>query len=271
MQSKAKPSARTDGAARASRICMPTWRNFTRKAFRCGLYEAQDVLLEIDDVDLIPLERTWSARVPEPWLRNPLYHDVTRRIMLANLGMKKVKLTKRYELFVAVCNTYWDLPYINAIEHWRDQCEVSVCWIDEMWAAAIAGYKHWLDALKQFDYVFMGCRGSVAALCQAANRRCYWLPAATDSLRFCSYPESASRVIDVYSIGRRHEGIHRELLKASMENQLFYIHDSFAAANADVYEHREHRELFANVAKRSRYFLVTSAKMNAEYETHGQI
>jgi hypothetical protein len=39
------------------RIGMPTWRNFTRSPYRCGFYEAQDVLVEIDDVDLICLER----------------------------------------------------------------------------------------------------------------------------------------------------------------------------------------------------------------------
>ena len=42
------------------RICMPTWRNFTRRAFQCGLYEAQDVLVEIDDVDLIYLDMSWG-------------------------------------------------------------------------------------------------------------------------------------------------------------------------------------------------------------------
>jgi hypothetical protein len=31
---------------------------FQKKAYRCGLYEAQDVLLEIDDVDLIRLDTT---------------------------------------------------------------------------------------------------------------------------------------------------------------------------------------------------------------------
>jgi hypothetical protein len=41
---------------------MPTWRNFKKNAYRCGLYEAQDVLVEIDNVDLIYLDITaWGA------------------------------------------------------------------------------------------------------------------------------------------------------------------------------------------------------------------
>ena len=35
----------------------------SKKAYRCGLYEAQDVLLEIDDVGLIRLDTT-IGRVP---------------------------------------------------------------------------------------------------------------------------------------------------------------------------------------------------------------
>ena len=42
---------------RSPRVCMPTWRNLTRNVYRCGLYEAQDILCEIDDVDLICLDR----------------------------------------------------------------------------------------------------------------------------------------------------------------------------------------------------------------------
>jgi len=46
-------------------ICMATLRNFTRRPYRCGVYEAQNVLDEIDDVDLICLEQDliWSVLV----------------------------------------------------------------------------------------------------------------------------------------------------------------------------------------------------------------
>jgi hypothetical protein len=258
------------------RICMPTWRNFTRRAFRCGLYEAQDVLVQNDDVDLICLDMAWGGWFKETWLRTPLYHDVSRKLIFANLGLKKVQLSRDYDVFIAVCNTCWDLPYINAIERWRDRCKISVCWIDEMWAAQIPGYKYWLPALSQFDYVFMGYRGSVSALSQAIDRPCYWLPLGIDALRFSPFPDPPARVIDVYSIGRRYEGIHREMLKAAERGKLFYVYDTLAGgktntANTEVYDHQQHRDLFANVAKRSRYFVVATAKMDALDETRGQV
>jgi hypothetical protein len=253
------------------RICMPTWRNFTKRAFRCGLYEAQDVLVQNDDVDLIYLDMAWGAWFKEAWLRIPLYHDVSRRLIFANLGLKKVQLSRNYDVFITVCNTYWDLPYINAIERWRDHCKISVCWIDEMWAADIPGHKYWLHALSQFDYVFVGFKGSVPVLSHAANRPCYWLPGGVDALRFSPFPDPPTRVIDLYSMGRRYEGVHGEMLKAAERGELFYVHDTLTNfANAEVHDHQQHRNLFANMAKRSRYFMVAAAKIGT-HETQGQV
>jgi hypothetical protein len=254
------------------RICLPTWRNFTRRTYRCSHYEAQDILAEIDDVDLISLDLTWGAWFDEYWLRTPLYHDLSRRLIFANPGLKKVRLNRDYEVFIALCTTFWDLPYINAIERWRDHCKLSICWIDELWAAQIPDYKYWLHALEQFDYIFIGCRDTVSTLSQVINPPCHWLPGGIDALRFNPLPEPAARVIDVYSIGRRYESVHRELLKSAERGELFYVHDTHVnGAYNEVYDHRQHRDLFANLAKRSRYFVVGAAKMDAPDERRGQV
>lgn len=255
-----------------ARICMPTWRHFENRAFRCGLYEAQDVLSDIDDVDLIHLDMSWGARVPESWLRLPLFHDVSGKLVFANPGLKKVRLRHGYDVFIAVCNTHWDLPYINAIDHWRDRCKVSICWLDELWAANVPGYKRFLHSLTRFDYVFTGCRGTVSALSKLMGRPCYWLPGGIDALRFAPYPQEPARVIDVYSIGRRHDALHQQFRSAADRGAFFYLHDTIANfANRPVQDHRQHRDLLANIAKRSRYFVVAPAKVDATYETRGQI
>ena len=41
---------------RRPRICMLTARDFSHRAFMGAIYEGQDVLLDIDDVDLICLK-----------------------------------------------------------------------------------------------------------------------------------------------------------------------------------------------------------------------
>jgi Glycosyl transferases group 1 len=266
-----RENAATSTRSASPRICMPTWRNFTRKAFRCGSYEAQDILVETDDVDLVALDVTWGGWFNDTSLRRPLYHDVSRKLIYANPGLKTTQLSSNYELFIVLCDTWWDLPYINAIKRWREHCKISVCWIDEMWVAEIPKCKYWLHALSQFDYVFLAFKGSVLALSQAANRPCHWLPRGIDALRFSPLPDPPARVVDVYSIGRRHEGIHRELLKAAGPG-LFYMYDTLTnIANTEVHDYRQHRDLFANIAKRSQYFMVAAAKMDSSVETRGQI
>lgn len=268
---KFQDSVETSSSSGSPRICMPTWRSFTRRPFRCGFYEAQDILAEIDDVDLISLEMGWAAKFPENWLRIPLFHDVSGKLIFANPGLKKVRLERDYDVFIAVCDTYWDLPYINAIERWRDHCKVSICWINEMWAADVPNYKHWLHALSKFDYVFSGLKGTVSALSQVTGRTCHWLPGGVDALRFSPFPEPPARVIDFYSVGRRAERLHGEMLRTAEQRGLFYLHDTLInLANAEVHDHRQHRNLYANAAKRSRYFTVAAAKAGTE-ETAGQV
>jgi hypothetical protein len=139
-----------------------------------------------------------------------------------------------------------------------------------MWVAAMPAFKYWLHVLSQFDYVFVGCSGSVGALSDAANRSCQWLPGAVDTLRFSPYPNPPVRSIDVHSIGRRWDGIHRALLQAAARRDVFYVYDTFPGADTEVYDHQQHRELFANVAKRSRYFMVAPGKIGDE-DIQGQV
>ncbi len=254
------------------RICMPTARKLTKRTYQCGFYEAQDVLSEIDDVDPIYLEPRWGFPTQFSWHKRLLFRDVSRRLIFQNPGVRRVTLTGEYDLFVAVCQNYSDLLYLSAIDGWEGQCKTSVCWIEEMWAAHIPLYKYWLHALRRFDHIFVGCRGTAEPLSKAIGKRCRWLPGGVDAIRFSPYPNPPARVIDVYSIGRRWDGIHQALLRAAGGKDIFYVYDTVQKiADMEPYDHRHHRDLFANVAKRSRYFVVAPAKMNILHETHGQV
>src|ERR1700722_14923823 len=88
---------------RKPRICMPSGRLFKKKVFLSGHYEAQDVLQEVDDVDLICLEPGPSDEFQERWERRLLFHDFSRRLIFQNPGLRKVRLTQEYDLFLAVC------------------------------------------------------------------------------------------------------------------------------------------------------------------------
>src|SRR5688572_23194557 len=141
------------------RICMPTWRGFKKVAFQGGLYEAQDVLTQIDAVDLLHLEPAPGFRTKEQWQRRLLWRDVSRRLIFKNPGLKRVRLNREYDLFVLVCQNWWDLLYVNALEGWKDHCRTSVCYIDELWTGLLPSYKYWLHAFNQFDHVIVGLSG----------------------------------------------------------------------------------------------------------------
>lgn len=264
-------TAEVSREANKPRICMPTARRFKKKAFYCGQYEAQDVLLDIDDVDLIQLEPGRGYEFKEAWQRRLLFRDVTKKLIFANPGLHKVRLTQEYDLFLVMCQMDHDFLDISAIDGWQDHCRTSVCWIDEIWAARIPLCKYWIHSLRRFDHVFVSARGSVAALSDAIGRPCRWLPNAVDTLRFSPYPNPPARVIDVYSIGRRKEEIHRALLEAARRNEIFYIYDTFGGSMSDMLNYREHRDFFSNMAKRSRFFVVAPAKAGRSEETEGQV
>src|SRR5882724_3489225 len=258
------PSFGSSRVGSRPRICMPTARAFTKRLFQCGLYEAQDVLAEVDDVDLICLEPGPRFQFRESWQRRLIFHDISKRLIFVNPGLHKVQLTGEYDLFVAHCQTWWDLLYVNAIEGWKEHCKTSVCWIDELWASAIPHYRNWLHALAQFDHVFVGYKGTADPLSRAINRPCHWLPGGVDAIRFSPYPNPSSvpRVIDVYSIGRRWDGIHQALLEAAARRESFYVYDTFPGIYTEVYDHKQHREFYANMAKRSQYFMVAPGKID---------
>ena len=75
---------------------MPTFSAFARDVFRAGSYEAEDVLMGCDDVDVIHLEASNRFAFGNSVLRRLVYHDVSRRLVSLNPGLRPVRLTKDY-------------------------------------------------------------------------------------------------------------------------------------------------------------------------------
>ena len=251
---------------------MPTFSAFARNAFRTGFSEAQDVLVACDDVDLIHVEPSKGFAFSEKWLMQLVFRDVSRRLVSLNPGLRPVRLTKDYDLFMLACPYWRDVWYANAIQGWRDHCRTSVCWIDELWSHSVPQLQYWLPALSRFDYVILGIPGSGKALSDAIGRTCHEVQAGVDAIRFSPYPNPPARVIDVYSIGRRLDGIHRAFLNSAARKEMFYIYDTLDnASNSETPDYLQHRDLYANIAKRSRFFMVAPGKINFPEETQGQV
>lgn len=253
------------------RICMPTFSAFETGAFRTGFLEGQDILVECEAVELIHLEPSRLFEYRKNFLSRLVYHDISRRLVFRNPGLRPVRLTKEYDLFLLVCPWWQDVWYANAIQEWQDHCRVSVCWIMEQWVHAVPDIEYWLPILSRFDHVIVGIDGSGKALGDAIGRPpCPEIHQGVDAIRFSPYPNPPSRTIDVYSMGRRLEGIHRALLPLAAQNKIFYVYDTVQTGASHVPDHRQHRQLYANMAKRSRFFMVAPGKANCPELTRGQ-
>jgi hypothetical protein len=242
-----------------------------QKAFQCGFLEAQDVLAELAEVDFVSLEPTKSFQLRRALLRRLLYRDRTRKLAFVNPGLRPVRLRKEYDLLLLVCPSWGDIFNINAIHGWQDLCRTSVCWIDELWAHSVPKYKYSLPLLRVFDHVVLGFNGSTKPVSDAIGKSCHCVPGAVDALRFSPYPNPPKRPVDLYSIGRRREGIHRILVNFARTKRLFYLFDTLQSGDSIVRSCREHRELYASVAKRSTFFMVAPAKFDLEAQTGGQV
>jgi len=252
------------------RICMLTARGFALNAFRCGGYESEDVLLNIDDVDLIHLRPKNYYNIRESLQKYLIWHDTTRRMVSINMVFEPITFTRDYDLFIVHIPLMRDLIHLSAIRGWKNHCKRSICWIDEIYASNVAAYEVWMPALKYFDHIAVGMIGSVKTLESASQRPCHFVAGAVDTIRFSPYPHMPERVIDLYSIGRIGKELHDTVLDVAAKNNMFYIHDTFLASDSNVFDHNIHRGMYANMAKRSRYMFVAPAKMNMPEENKGQ-
>jgi hypothetical protein len=232
------------------RILIFSQRNHrTIMPFRCPHFEFEDVIADIDSVELL------APRLDLSNLRYTTAKQIAYHTPLAlNPGMEKTTLNGTYDLFFTICGTPTDLIRVAALGNWRAKCDRAVCLIDELWVREMAAYSNFLRMLDKFDLVMLYYSQTVEPLSTKIGPKCAFLPPGVDAIRFCPYPSQPQRSIDVYSIGRRSEITHRNLLKMTAREDMFYLHDSIAADQ--VLDAREHRILFANIAKRSRYFIV---------------
>src|SRR5437899_2331362 len=152
-------------------------------------------------------------------------------------------------MFFTICGFPQDLIMVNVLGQLKDFAKTSVCMLDELWIKEIIHHRHFLRILAKFDVVMLYYSQTVKPLSERIERTCIYSPPGVDTLLFCPYPDRPERTVDVYSIGRRSEATHQKLLQMAGEGSLFYLHDSIGGNQA--INSKEHRALFANVAKRS--------------------
>lgn len=232
------------------RVLIFSERNaFPKALFRCPLYEFENTIAEIDSADIL---------APHANPNDSRFRLVKRLAYHSSLPIPPVKkhttVAEKYDLFLAVCGWPTDLVMLRALRNWRERCKTAVCLIDELWVKGFENHRHFLKALSDFDVVMLYYHNSVRPLSDLIERKCVFLPPGVDAIKFCPYPRPPERAIDVCSIGRRSEKTHRALLDAAQKDGLFYFYDTIGGDQA--INSGDHREFTANIAKRSRYFIV---------------
>lgn len=252
------------------RVCVVSQRNIRKKAAWGSLYEFEDVIADVEDVDRFDVVAAPGFSARQRLLRSVIWHRFTKRAALLNPGLVPITLDREYDIFFFGCISPWELLYLNAIRGWKEQCKSSVCYIYEMWPGMIAQYDHLLRLLERFDYVFVGLANGARALASHMGFACRHLSPAADVLRFSPFPNPPARSIDVLSIGRRVGAIHGELVKMRQTNRIFYLHDTLPADHVQPDSHVEHRDLVASCSKRARFLLAYPAKFDTPGETKGE-
>jgi Glycosyl transferases group 1 len=238
-------------------------------------YEFEDVIAELTGADRVEPAR--AARI-----------EFARRVYKAAFAAIRSMRTARalaprpsefrverdYDLFLAILHNPYELFALSAASGWRKRCRLAACFITEQWQDQRPRYL--LELLREFDHVFIATSQAVPLVERIARRPCSYLPQGADALRFCPWPGSPERSIDVCNIGRRSPVTHAALMDLAAGRKLFYYYDTVRSSGDAgkqmtfrVQDPREHRLLYANLLKRSRYFIANKARANEPEVTRG--
>lgn len=229
---------------------------------RCLRFEFEDQIAEFDSCEILsPVH---------DHVRSPALRWAAERLdgKLPATRLFSRPLERRYALLFYFMQSFPDLYPLVPWSRFHSAAGVSACYIDELWAHQVRRNTGAMDLLRRFDVIFVAFEGSVEALAQATRRPCYYVPPSVDALALCPFPRPPARVIDFYAMGRRPPQTHAALLRRAQRGDWFYHYDTFD--NARFTDHREHRQRFADLIQRTRYFLVNTAICNEPDRTAGQ-
>jgi len=245
------------------RVLVFSFRNIFGKAlYRCPHFEFEDIICEIDSAEL------FAPKIdPSSWRFSFATRLAYHTPITFNPGIHGLSDKGLYDILFTICAFPQDLLVFSGGSNFGDICRTSVCLLDELWINDIAKHRHFLRILEKFDVVMLYYSQTVKPLGERIKSRCVFLPPGIDAISFCPYPDPVERVIDVYSIGRRSQMTHQKLLEWARETRLFYLHDTIGGSQA--INSKEHRALFTNAIRRSRYFIVNPGKID-EPDRRGQ-
>jgi len=279
MRSEAKDSVDGQGMLHRGRggdVLVMSLRRRADLVAYCTYYELEDIIVELTGADRFDIGEVRAPELSRRVFKALRYLSGSRDLAWRWAPKPSaVAFDRHYELFLPIFTHPHELFALASVPNWRKSCRVAACFIAEMWEHLLPGYL--LELLKDFDHVFIGVQHPVKAVAKITGRPCSYLPLAADVMQFSPYPHFPERVIDVCNIGRRSPIAHRALMSLAHAGKIFYYYDTVAASGVDgkqrtfhVQDAGEHRLLFANLLKRSRYYVANRSLVNDPAFTRGR-
>jgi hypothetical protein len=252
-----------------SRILLLSLRNTQSFLYNSCLYEFEDIIAEVDLVDTVsPSQYTLQGNLVKKILR---HQNKFNKLVDFNPYPDSLYLEQEYDLLVFTMDFPWSILTLNYLKNWRKKCKIAVCNLIELWDCDIEKYKHFLESLDIFDFIFLGHAHVVERVSEITNTPCKYLPPGVNTLKFCPPEINRARTVDLCSLGRRSPVTHQALLELAETQNFYYYYDSANQAESTSKLYQEHRTFTANLLKNSRYFITNYAKVNLPEQTKGQM
>lgn len=228
---------------------------------RCFTFEFEDVVAACDDQ-----LRIESTTVPTASVRRKVWRAGRAAELYVD---RRERSSGGDEVVFAVAQVLGDLPDHLAFRSALRSAGTRAAFVEELWIRELPLAPDMRRFLSQFDHVFVSCAATVEPLSEHIQRPVTYLPPSVDHERFAASPWPPPS-IDVYAMGRRQPRLHDALLRwVRSDPSRFYLYDTFEG-NPYVGNHRRHREKLADLIRRSRVFIVNSAKVDRPGETDSQ-
>jgi len=254
---------------REARVLLLSQRGFNFQHWMPWVYEFEDVIRAVDAVHLLtpptlvqtPLAREWQR------VKNGILLRLGR---LTDPGIPEIELEASYDLFFCILNWPAEAAMLSRLRNLHRRCYRKVAVIVEAWSEQIAANRAELQLLSElgFDVVYLTHRSGLSELSAVSGCPSSLFLFGVDALRFAPFPRPPARVVDCYSMGRRSEVTHQALLELVSRGDFFYLYDTIDK-RGDFFQFQvsdwlQHRNLTANIIKRSRYFIAYAARYRSD-------
>ncbi|MFH7241980.1 MAG: glycosyltransferase [Spirulina sp.] len=242
-----------------------------------SLYEFEDFIGTVSNFDLLEVQDFKSIDRSRKVFKTLRKFDKSGRLsqLLAPSFIperSRFYLDKKYDFLIYTFNSVFELFLFRSVQGWQDKARHKACFINELWEAELKDSDYLIELAKDFDHIFVGLHHCVETVTRLTGKPCTYLPLGVDALKFNPFITPAKPSgIDICNIGRRSEITHKVLQELAHRNNWFYYYDTISAKSVvdpalhitfHVKDHQEHRALYSNLLKRSRYFIANRAMVN---------